>query len=139
MPAATPEPSKGHTVPRTFRIMRRGHFIEMLDSVKRELESVDSDVRNTESIHLWAVAHVTASDADGGALGGWLAMLVSLGVILTQHYALILVLYQSSYPSCSAHTECRVGEMCLPPGVYNIPRSRCMDCSYCSKSTPASL
>ena len=67
------------------------------------------DLENTGSIHIWAVAVCTDkathwSKASLAAAG--------LALVVLQLAVLTIVQTEAAYPGCSAHTECRFGEVC---------------------------
>lgn len=74
-----------------------------------------SDVRNTRSLHLWAVSLCTDVVQDSGR--AWLATGLSLLLDALQIFALVLLGFEASHRGCSAHTDCLTGEYCLAPSV----------------------
>ena len=85
-------------------------------------------VRNTESIHLWAVARCVDKDQD--AFWAYVAAFASLALIVAQIFVLVQVGHESAFNGCSAHTDCQEGEFCLVGQPWNdeFIRPRCTDC-----------
>ena len=60
----------------------------------------------------------------------WLVALVSLIIVLAQITVLFLLIVEASYPTCSTHDDCRIGEYCEDTDAVDyFKQPRCIDCN----------
>jgi len=100
--------------------------------VSRERQRNMREVENTRTIHMWAIA--VSFDSDVGCVWNVLAACTSLALVTAQIAALTWVNYDASAPPCAAHTQCRMGEFCHVPNLFerhseSWKRPRCSDCA----------
>ena len=70
------------------------------------------------SIHTYLFFKATEP---GGCVSSCIHIIASLGLVWTQLLVMHAVTWESSYPICSRHDECREGEWCAPSFVSVKP------------------
>ncbi len=72
---------------------------------------LQTEVENTGSIHMFAIAIVT-NKLLFGPMRRWLAAFMSFCLVISQGFILSAVILEAANPPCVMHSDCRTGEYC---------------------------
>ena len=102
----------------------------MSSSVEKLFRHAQMQLRDTGSVHMWAVIGNSAPDAQ--AHWAWLRTCVSLLVVSAQIMVLLFMNSEAAHPTCNSHTDCSWGNYCSPGAVaLGAPlrgKATCTDC-----------
>jgi hypothetical protein len=112
--------------------------LEIVSEMKNTSEDKEHTLYNTESFHLQAVVALTTDYSTAReynqCLQKWIMPLASVLLAMIQLLVLFWLIYEASFPTCSRHDDCNIGEYCDNlikweySDTYTAPR--CNSCAY---------
>jgi len=93
---------------------------------------------NTQSIHLYAIVLASSISTNPPIFKRfkcWVMALVSFVMVFTQIFIMNSLLFESSYQTCAAHTDCFSGQFCQGMSQDLFRQPRCLDCNSINSQT----